>query len=142
VRSVTELDDADADAMVAAAIQTARRLGIGVSVAVVDRGGRLKRFARMDEAEIAGATLAEQKAFSAIANSCDTDVLAGLAQPGADLYGIEAAGSGAFTVVIGGVVVRHRDEIVGAIGVSGGTSDQDRACAIAGRDAVAGGEST
>ena len=95
----------------------------------------------MDGAEIAGATLAEQKAFSAIANSCDTDVLAGQAQPGGDLYGIEAAGSGAFTVVVGGVVVRHRDEIVGAIGVSGGTSDQDRACAVAGRDAVAGGES-
>jgi uncharacterized protein GlcG (DUF336 family) len=126
--------------MVAAAIQAARRMGIGVSVAVVDRGGRLKRFARMDEAEIAGATLAEQKAFSAIANSCDTDVLAGQAQPGGDLYGIEAAGSGAFTVVVGGVVVRHRDEIIGAIGVSGGTSEQDRACAVAGRDVVAGGE--
>jgi uncharacterized protein GlcG (DUF336 family) len=127
MRLVTELDDAAADAAVDAAVAAASRLGIAVSVAVVDRGGRLKRFSRMDGAEIAGVTLAPDKAFSAVANSCDTDELA--RQAAGDLRGIEQS----FTIVAGGAVIADHDgTVVGAVGVSGGTADQDRECARAG----------
>jgi uncharacterized protein GlcG (DUF336 family) len=132
MRQVTELDDAAADAVVGAAVSAAAGLGIAVSVAVVDRGGRPKRFVRMDGAEIAGVSLAPDKAFSAIANSCDTDELG--RQAAGDLRGIEQS----FTIVVGGAVIADRDgSLVGAVGVSavgvsGGTAGQDRECARAG----------
>ena len=127
MRSVTDLDDGSADAAVAAALAAASGLGIAVSVAVVDQAGRLKRFARMDGAEIAGITLAPDKAFSAVANSCDTDELA--RQAAGDLRGIEQS----FTIVAGGVVITDHDgPVTGAVGVSGGSADQDRDCARAG----------
>jgi uncharacterized protein GlcG (DUF336 family) len=136
MQTVIELGDEEADRIVAAAIGEARALGIAVSVAVVDRGGRLKRFARMDGAEIAGEVLAPHKAYSAIANSCDTSDLAAQAGPGGGLRGIEAAAGGAFTIVGGGAVLRCRGELVGAVGVSGGTAEEDAQSAYAGRDSV------
>jgi uncharacterized protein GlcG (DUF336 family) len=131
VRTVFEADDDEADAMVAAAIAAARAIGIRVSVAVVDRGGRLKRFARMDGAEVAGTTLAQHKAFSALANSCSTEELASDAQPGGSLYGIASSGAGEFTIVGGGAVVTRDGDVLAGIGVSGGTAGQDRECAEA-----------
>ena len=136
MQMVIELSDEEADRIVAAAIGEARALGIAVSVAVVDRGGRLKRFTRMDSAEIAGEVLAPHKAYSAIANSCDTSELAAQAGPGGALRGIEAAAGGAFTIVGGGAVLRCRGELVGAVGVSGGTAEEDTRAAHAGRDSV------
>jgi uncharacterized protein GlcG (DUF336 family) len=131
MRAVFELDDDEADAMITAAIAAAKALGIRVSVAVVDRGGRLKRFARMDGAEVAGTTLAQHKAFSALANSCSTHDLARDAQPGGSLYGIASSGAGEFTIVGGGAVVVHDGDVVAGVGVSGGTAEQDRECAEA-----------
>ena len=131
VRTVFEVDDDEADAMVAAAIAAARGIGIRVSVAVVDRGGRLKRFARMDGAEVAGTTLAQHKAFSALANSCSTEELASDARPGGSLYGIASSGAGEFTIVGGGAVVTRDGDVLAGIGVSGGTAGQDRECAEA-----------
>jgi len=136
MQMVIELSDEDADRIMAAAVGQARALGIAVSVAVVDRGGRLKRFARMDGAEIAGEVLAPHKAYSAIANSCDTSDLAAQAGPGGPLRGIEAAAGGAFTIVGGGAVLRCRGQLVGAVGVSGGTAQEDAQSAHAGRDCV------
>jgi uncharacterized protein GlcG (DUF336 family) len=131
VRNVFEVDDDEADAMVAAAIAAARAFDIRVSVAVVDRGGRLKRFARMDGAEVAGTTLAQDKAFSALANSCSTEDLARDAQPGGSLYGIASSGAGEFTIVGGGKVVAHDGDMLAGVGVSGGTARQDHECAQA-----------
>jgi uncharacterized protein GlcG (DUF336 family) len=131
VRSVFDVDDDEADAMVAAAIAVANEIGIAVSVAIVDRGGRLKRFARMDGAEVAGTTLAQHKAFSALANSCSTEELAREAQPGGSLYGIASSGGGEFTIVGGGAVVAYDGDILAGVGVSGGTAQQDRECAQA-----------
>jgi uncharacterized protein GlcG (DUF336 family) len=133
---VFEVDDDEADAMIAAVIASAKAMGIQVSVAVVDRGGRLKRFARMDGAEVAGTTLAQHKAFSAVANSCSTDELARDAQPGGSLYGIASSGAGEFTIVGGGTVLVHDGDIVAGVGVSGGTAEQDRECAEAALAAV------
>ena len=108
------------------------RQGINVSVAVVDDGGNLKAFARMDGAELAGIDLARDKAYTSVANSIATHDLATLAQPGGDLFGIQANAGGRYVIFGGGVPLRRGDRIVGAVGVSGGTPAQDVACASAG----------
>lgn len=118
-----------------AAGDAARRMGIVVSIAVVDDGGNLKAFARMDGAELAGIDLARDKAYTAVANSIATHELAALAQPGGDLFGIHANAGGRFVIFGGGIPLRRDGRIVGGVGVSGGTSAEDVACARAGVDA-------
>ena len=100
--------------------------------AVVDRGGHLVHFQRMDEAEIAGPTLAVDKAYTAVAHRIETAALAALTQPGAELWGLQANGGGRYVVFGGGIPCWHGGLVVGAIGVSGGTAEQDAECARAG----------
>jgi uncharacterized protein GlcG (DUF336 family) len=107
------------------ALTVARELGAKVSCAVVDDGGNLVAFARDDGAEIAGPTLAIDKAYTAVANRIATDELALLAAPGQPLYGIHATAHGRFVIFGGGVPLRHGDVVVGAVGVSGGTAEED-----------------
>ena len=115
----------------------ALELGVRVSVAVVDAGGNLKAFVRMDGAEIAGPALAVDKAYTAVATRCATDELAGLAQPGQALAGLHAAGGGRYLLVGGGVPVVAGDEVVGAVGVSGAEDvGDDIACARTGAAAL------
>ena len=118
--------------MTQAAIDRAASIGALVSAAVVDRGGHLVHFQRMDEAEIAGPTLAVDKAFTAVAHRIETAELAALTQPGADLWGLQANGGGRYVVFGGGVPCWHDGLVVGAVGVSGGTADEDAECARAG----------
>lgn len=115
-----------------AAGEAALGLGIHVSIAVVDDGGNLKAFVRMDGAELAGVDLARDKAYTAVANSIATHDLAVLARPGGDLFGIHANGGGRYVIFGGGIPLRMDGRIVGGIGVSGGTAAQDVACASAG----------
>lgn len=115
--------------LVAAAHAEAGRRGALVSVAVVDAGGHLVAFGRMDGAEIAGPTLATDKAFTAVANSIATDELAVLAAPGGELFGLQANGGGRYVIFGGGIPLRSDGAIVGAVGVSGSTSENDVACA-------------
>ena len=107
-------------------------MGIHVSIAVVDDGGNLKAFVRMDGAELAGIDLARDKAYTSVANSIATHDLATLAQPGGDLFGIHANAGGRYVIFGGGIPLLLDDRIVGAVGVSGGTSAQDVECAGAG----------
>lgn len=117
----------------AAATEQARALGVAVSVAVVDGGGNLVAFLRMDGAEIAGPTLAVDKAYTAVANRIETAELAVQAAPGGPLFGLHANASGRFVIFGGGVPVWMDGEVVGGVGVSGATVEQDAACARAGR---------
>jgi uncharacterized protein GlcG (DUF336 family) len=127
-----EVPQAVARRVIDAAGEEAVRQGISVSVAVVDDGGNLKAFVRMDGAELAGIDLARDKAYTSVANSISTGELALLAQPGGDLFGIHANAGGRYVIFGGGVPLRRGDRIVGGVGVSGGTSAQDVACAMAG----------
>lgn len=77
-----EVSLAIAHEMIDAARSEAARLGVGMSIAVVDDGGNLKAFVRMDDAELAGIELARDKAYTALANSAATHELAQLAAPG------------------------------------------------------------
>jgi uncharacterized protein GlcG (DUF336 family) len=126
------VDLASALKMVAAAHSEAVRRSILVSAAVVDAGGHLVAFGRMDGAEIAGPVLAVDKAYTAVANRIATSELATLAAPGGELFGIHANGGGRFVIFGGGVPIVFEGAVVGGMGVSGASAADDEACALAG----------
>ena len=131
------LDFAAANRIVAAAHDEAARRSILVSAAVVDSGGHLVAFGRMDGAEIAGPVLAVDKAYTAVANRIATSELAVLAAPGGELFGLHANGGGRFVIFGGGIPILIDGVIVGGIGVSGASAAEDEACALAGAAAQA-----
>jgi uncharacterized protein GlcG (DUF336 family) len=132
---MSALDLATAQHLVATALEKARELDVRVSAAVVDAGGHLVAFGRMDGAEIAGPTLAVDKAFTAVSQSTPTDELAQLCLPGGPLYGLQANGGGRYVIFGGGIPLRSEGDtggaIVGAVGVSGADVADDTACARA-----------
>ncbi|WP_308468014.1 GlcG/HbpS family heme-binding protein [Rathayibacter soli] len=115
--------------LIAAAHQEAARRDTAISAAIVDAGGNLIAFGRMDGAEIAGATLATDKAFTAVAHSIPTEELGVLAAPGGELFGLQANGGGRYVIFGGGIPLLRERHIVGGVGVSGSTSKNDVACA-------------
>jgi len=117
--------------MIRAAHAEADRRSVLVSAAVVDAGGHLIAFGRMDGAEIAGPVLAVDKAYTATANSTSTAELAVLAAPGGELFGLQANGNGRFVIFGGGIPVRVDGTVVGGVGVSGAAVADDCACADA-----------
>lgn len=119
--------------MTAAALARAAELGADVSAAVVDAGGHLVHFQRMDAAEIAGPTLAVDKAFTAVAHRVETAELTALAAPGGELAGLQANGGGRYVVFGGGLPCWSGDRVAAGVGVSGGSAEQDVACAQAAR---------
>ncbi|WP_059015486.1 heme-binding protein [Mycobacterium sp. M26] len=125
------IDLITAQRLVAAAHTEAQRRSIRISAAVVDAGGNLVAFGRMDGAEIAGPVLAVDKAYTAVANSIATAELAVLAAPGGELFGLQANGGGRFVIFGGGIPLHSGGDIVGAVGVSGASTDDDVACAQA-----------
>jgi uncharacterized protein GlcG (DUF336 family) len=123
--------------MTDAALARAGEVGAVVSAAVVDSGGHLVHFQRMDRAEIAGPTLAVDKAFTAVAHRSATAALGPLAGPDGELAGLTANGGGRYVVFGGGLPCWADADtatavVVGGIGVSGGSVEQDIACAEAG----------
>ena len=125
-----------AAAMTDAAVRRATELGALVSAAVVDAGGHLVHFQRMDRAEIAGPTLALDKAYTAVAHRIATEELAALAAPGGPLAGLQANGGGRYVVFGGGLpcwssTPADGGVVVGGVGVSGGSAEEDVACAAA-----------
>jgi uncharacterized protein GlcG (DUF336 family) len=115
--------------LISAAHEEAQRRGAKVSVAVVDTGGNLLAFGRMDGAEIAGPTLAVDKAFTSVAQSISTQKLGELAAPGGELFGLQANGAGRYVIFGGGIPLVRSEIIVGAVGVSGSSVANDVACA-------------
>ena len=136
---VTVITLVAAQQALSAAIAEAERRGVAVSVAVVDAGGILRAFARMDGAEIAGEALAVDKAYTAVAHRTATAELGGLAQPGGELFGLQANGGGRYVMFGGGLPVTAGDgSVIGAVGVSGAAVAEDVACAAAALGALTG----
>jgi uncharacterized protein GlcG (DUF336 family) len=125
------IDLETAQKMIRAAHTEAAQRSVLVSVAVVDAGGHLIAFGRMDGAEIAGPVLAVDKAYTATANSISTAELAVLAAPGGELFGLHANGNGRFVIFGGGVPIVVDDTVIGGVGVSGAAVSDDCACADA-----------
>jgi len=113
----------------------AAELGIRITVAVVDGGGHLVAFSRMDGVQIASVTLAQGKAYTAVAWKRPSKNLYDISQPGSVGYGLQALDR-RFVFAGGGMPIREGDVIVGGIGVSGGTADQDQQVAEAALAAV------
>lgn len=126
-----EIDLALGQRMAEAARRSAVASGALVSVAVVDAGGHLVVFERMDGAEIAGPVLARDKAFTAVAHRVATHELTDLVLPGAELAGMNSADGGRYIAFGGGLPLWDADRVIGGVGVSGGSSEQDVAAASA-----------
>ncbi len=131
------LDQAHAALM--AARQKAVETKTKMDIAVVDAGGNLKAFARMDGAWLGSIDISIKKAKTARYFDMDTGAIGKLSQPGGPLYQIEVSNQGLITFP-GGVPIKAADgTIIGAIGVSGSTVENDHTVAKAGADAVASG---
>jgi uncharacterized protein GlcG (DUF336 family) len=118
--------------VVGAAAAKAEENGVPMNIAVVDAGNNLTAFARQDGAWLGSIDIAMGKAYTARAFDMTSAELGAEAQPGKPLYGIESSNDGNLIVFGGGIPLKDGDEIVGAIGVSGGTVDQDEEVAEAG----------
>ncbi|WP_022891492.1 GlcG/HbpS family heme-binding protein [Agromyces subbeticus] len=123
--------------LIGAARRRAEQIGVAVSIAVVDGGGHLVAFARMDGAEIAGPTLAVDKAFTAVAHRVATSELGALAAPGGSLFGLHANGGGRYVLFAGGVPLAIDGVVLGGVGVSGADAADDESCAYAASAAFA-----
>ncbi len=121
-----------AERIVAAAKQKAAEIKTKMDIAVVDAGGNLKAFVRMDGAWLGSVDIAQRKARTARGFDMNTGEIGKLSQPGGPLYGIEHSNGGLITFP-GGVPLKNaQGEVVGAIGVSGSTVENDHAVAMAG----------
>jgi uncharacterized protein GlcG (DUF336 family) len=127
----TEVDLDLAKRLVGAALESAAASQALVSVAVVDPGGHLICFERMDGAEIAGPVLAVDKAYTAVAHRSGTHELAPLVIAGAPLIGMNSADRGRYICFPGGLPLWSEGRVIAGIGVSGGTAEQDLAAATA-----------
>ena len=117
--------------MMEAAESTARKLRVAMSIAVVDCGDQLVDFERMDGADLVTIRLARDKAFSALMNRMPTRDLAPLVQPGAEFYGYDSLAGGRMIVFAGGMPLERDGVLVGAVGVSGGSAEEDQLAADA-----------
>lgn len=128
-----------AHAILAAAVKKAADIDTKMDIAVVDAGGNLKAFARMDGAWLGSIDIAIRKAKTARYFDMPTGEIGKLSQPGGPLYNIEHSNGGLISFP-GGVPLKAADgTIIGAVGVSGSTVDKDHAVAEAGA-AVIGGQ--
>lgn len=121
----------DATKVVEAAKEKAREIGQPMNIAVVDDGGHLVAFARMDGAIKASIDISIRKARTSILMNAPTGALTEIAQPGAELYGLEQT-CGGLVIFGGGIPLTVGDVVVGAIGVSAGSVAQDVSVAEAG----------
>ncbi len=125
-----------AERIVTAAKKKAAEIDTKMDIAVVDAGGNLKAFVRMDGAWLGSIDIAQRKARTARWFDMHTGEIGKLSQPGGPLFGIEHSNGGLITFP-GGVPLKDgAGEIVGAIGVSGSTVENDHAVALAGAGAL------
>jgi uncharacterized protein GlcG (DUF336 family) len=122
--------------VIAAAEQKAREIGQPMDIAVVDAGGNLKAHVRMDGAFIGSIDISINKAFTSIAFETQTKDLAPQTQSGQPLFGINTTNNGRIVIFPGGIPLVRNGEVVGAIGVSTGTVEQDQEVAEAGAAAL------
>ena len=125
----------DAQRVITAAEKKAQEIGQPMNIAVVDEGGNLKAHARMDNAWIGSIDISINKAFTSRAFDIETKELAKHSQSGGQFFGIHVSNHGRIMIFAGGMPLKKDGKVVGAIGVSGGSGDQDHAVAEAGAHA-------
>lgn len=125
----------DARRIIDAAEKKAEEIGQPMNIAVADAGGNLIAHVRMDEAWIGSADISIKKAWTARAFDIATKDLAALSQSGGQFFGIHASNDGKVMIFAGGVPIKQNGKVIGAVGVSGGSGEQDHAVAMAGAEA-------
>ena len=125
-----------AEKVIASAKQKASSIDTKMNIAVVDSGSNLVAFVHMDGSWVGSVDISIKKARTAAWFQMDTKALTPLVQPGEALFNIEHSNGGLITFP-GGVILKNSEgEIIGAIGVSGSTVDDDHDVAVAGADAI------
>ena len=125
-----------AEAVIKAAKAKAKEIKTLMNIAVVDSGTNLIAFAHMDEAWLGSIDISQKKARTARYFNMPTGEIGKLSQPGGSLYNIEHSNGGLITFP-GGVLIKNgQGQIIGAVGVSGDSVENDNLVAQAGADAV------
>jgi uncharacterized protein GlcG (DUF336 family) len=122
----------EARKIIAAAEKKAKEIGQPMNIAVVDEGANLIAHVRMDGAWLGSINISINKAYTSRAFDIATKDLAQHSQPGGQFFGIHVSNSGRIMIFAGGIPLKRGNKVVGAIGVSGGSGDQDQAVAEAG----------
>lgn len=122
----------DAKHVIAAAEKKAVEIGQPMNIAVADAGGNLVAHVRMDDSWIGSIDISIKKAFTSRAFDIATKDLATQSQSGGQFFGIHASNNGRVMIFAGGIPLKRDGKVVGAIGVSGGSGEQDHAVAQAG----------
>ena len=123
---------ADARRVIAAAEKKAAEIGQPMNIAVADEGGNLVSHVRMDGAWIGSIDISQKKAYTSRAFDIATKDLASHSQSGQQFFGIHASNNGKIMIFAGGIPIKRGGEVVGAIGVSGGSGKDDHSVAEAG----------
>src|SRR5262245_12323911 len=125
----------DARKIIAAAEKKAEEIGQPMNIAVADAGGNLVAHVRMDGAWVGSIDISIKKAFTSRGFDIATKDLATHSHAGGQFFGIHASNTGRIMIFAGGVPLKREGKVVGAIGVSGGSGEQDHAVAEAGAKA-------
>jgi uncharacterized protein GlcG (DUF336 family) len=122
----------DARRIIAAAENKATEIGQPMNIAVADQGGNLVSHVRMDGAWLGSIDISMKKAYTSRAFDISTRDLATHSQSGGQFFGIHASNEGKIMIFAGGIPLKKNGQVVGAVGVSGGSGEQDHAVAEAG----------
>ena len=121
----------EARAIIAAGQKEAESQGQPMNIAVVDHGGNLLAFERMPNAWLGSIDIAQKKAWTSRAFDIETGDLGKNSQSGDQFFGIHASNDGNVMIFAGGVPLKRDGQVIGAVGVSGGSGQQDQAVAEA-----------
>ena len=117
--------------IIAAARDEAVSLDVPMVISVVDQGGNLVALQRMDDALLVSVDISKNKAYTAAAVKVSTEALATAAAPGGELFGLHVADNSRIVIFGGGIPLVVDGKVVGGVGVSGGSVEQDVVCAKA-----------
>lgn len=126
---------ADAQLIMQACVAKAEEIGVDMDIAITDDSGNLLMFQRMDNARITSIDISMGKSFTASAARKSTREYGEVSVPGKPAFGINTSNQGRFSIVAGGVPIFAGEHIVGGVGCSSGTPDQDEIVSQAGVDA-------
>ena len=123
-----------AKALIEKVEEKAKEIGLAAVIAVSDQAGRVTAVHSLDDAYIASYDIAVNKTYTSASLKMPTSELAKLAQPGQPLYGIQHTNEGKIVIFGGGEPLEVEGNIIGALGVSGGTAEQDTMLAAYGKE--------
>jgi uncharacterized protein GlcG (DUF336 family) len=136
LKKVTRLEFEDVKVILRGSEEEARKIGVDMDIAVVDSGGNLLGFYRMEQAKVTSIAIAIDKAFTAAGTRKPTREYKAVGAPNGPAFGIHSSNQGRFMIFGGGVPVIVDGECIGAVGCSSGSPEQDEQVAQAGIDAL------